>query len=64
MCPITSKEKGYPFEVNIESKKIHGVILADQVKSLDWQARHAEFIETVDQKTLKEVQDKLIVLIE
>src|SRR4030042_4295930 len=43
-CPITSQEKGYPFEVKIKEKKIQGVILADQVKSLDWRKREAEFI--------------------
>ena len=43
-CPITSHEKGYPFEVKITEQKIQGVILADQVKSLDWKKREAEFI--------------------
>jgi len=39
-CPITSKIKGYPFEVLLpEGLKIRGVVLADQVKSLDWRAR-------------------------
>ncbi|KYQ86771.1 mRNA-degrading endonuclease [Thermoactinomyces sp. AS95] len=40
VCPITRKEKGYPFEVKLpDGLPIQGVILADQVKSLDWQAR-------------------------
>ncbi len=44
-CPVTSKVKGYPFEVSLpDDLPITGVILADQVKSLDWQARQAEFI--------------------
>lgn len=44
MCPITSKKKGYPFEVEIAStNSIQGVILADQVKSLDWRARRVTF---------------------
>jgi len=43
-CPITNQEKGYPFEVKVGSSKISGVILADQVKSLDWRIREAEFI--------------------
>ena len=63
-CPITSKIKGYPFEVKIEGNKIQGVVLADQVKNLDWQTRHAQFIEKAPQKVLKEVQNKLIALIE
>ena len=44
VCPITTKVKGYPFEVSIpEGLAISGVVLADQVKSFDWQARKAEF---------------------
>jgi len=42
-CPITSQVKGYPFEVAVEGDAgVSGVILADQVKSLDWQARQAK----------------------
>ena len=41
-CPITSREKGYPFEVKLPKKfKIQGVILVDQVKSFDWRSRYA-----------------------
>ena len=40
-CPITSRVKGYPFEVALgEGEDLAGVVLADQVKSLDWKARH------------------------
>jgi mRNA interferase MazF len=42
-CPITSKVKGYPFEVRIKVQKIDGVILADQVKNVDWHTRKPEF---------------------
>ncbi len=45
LCPITSQVKGYPFEVAIPTGlDITGVILADQVKSMDWQARNAALI--------------------
>lgn len=44
VCPITSRVKGYPGEVMIpEGLVVSGVVLADQVKSIDWQARGAEF---------------------
>ena len=44
LCPITSQVKGYPFEVLIpEGLEISGAILSDQVKSLDWKVRKAEF---------------------
>ena len=45
LCPITNQLKGYPFEVMIPAGlKVGGVVLSDQVKSLDWRIRRAEFI--------------------
>ena len=41
-CPVTSQVKGYPFEVPLDVGGIHGVVLSDQVKSLDWKARQAK----------------------
>jgi mRNA interferase MazF len=44
-CPITSRVKGYPFEVAVPTDcGVMGVVLADHVKNLDWRARRAEFI--------------------
>jgi mRNA interferase MazF len=55
-CPITSQIKGYPFEVALPSGlPVTGVVLADHVKSVDWQARRAEFIGTVPAGVLNEV---------
>ena len=62
--PITSQIKGYPFEVNIKLKKISGVILADQIKSMDWRKRNINFIETAPLEILNEVKEKLNWLIE
>ena len=60
LCPITSQVKGYPFEVTIPSgSKLGGVILSDQVKSLDWRIRKAEFICKLSRETTDEVLDKL-----
>jgi len=43
-CPVTSKAKGYPFEVPLPpGLPLQGVILTDQIKSLDWKARRAKF---------------------
>lgn len=65
LCPITSHKKGYPFEVELPSKgKIEGVILADQIKSLDWKARNAKFEEKVSTWIMTEVIEKISVLIE
>ena len=64
-CPITSQAKGYPFEVVIPGGlPVAGVVLADQVKSLDWRARQAEFAARLPAKTGAEVVDKLAVLLE
>ncbi|CAA9503685.1 MAG: Programmed cell death toxin MazF [uncultured Solirubrobacterales bacterium] len=40
--PITTKAKGYPFEVALPSDfPIQGVAFADQVTCLEWRARRA-----------------------
>lgn len=39
-CPLTTRRKGYPFEVPIDDAR-QSAVLADQVKSLDWRARRA-----------------------
>jgi len=64
LCPITSQIKGYPFEVLIpERLKISGAILSDQVKSLDWKARGAEFVCELPAETKNEVLHKLNTLL-
>lgn len=63
-CPITSKVKGYPFEVNIcIENKIDGVILSDQIKSFDWKERQAKYIGTAPKSVLGEVIERLTLLI-
>lgn len=64
LCPITNQIKNYPFEVLIPlGLTITGVILSDQVKSLDWRARDAEFICKVPDATINELLQKLHTLI-
>ena len=53
VCPITSKVKNYPFEVRIKTDVIDGVILADQIKSLDWRRRDASFIAKSSAETIR-----------
>ncbi len=63
-CPITSRIKGYPFEVHLpDSRSINGVVLADQIKSLDWRARKAQFVEQVSPQIVAEVRSKFSVLL-
>jgi mRNA interferase MazF len=64
LCPITSQIKNYPFEVIIpDGLKISGAILSDQVKSLDWRVRQAEFVCKLPESSLDEVLQKLGTLI-
>lgn len=64
LCPITSHIKGYPFEVIIPNGlPVIGAILADQVKSLDWQARAAEFICALPLATVSEIFQRIGVLL-
>jgi mRNA interferase MazF len=64
LCPITNQIKGYPFEVVLPpGLAVSGAILADQVKSLDWQARTAEFICALSSASVSEVLQKIGVLL-
>lgn len=43
VVPVTTRPKGRPFEVALPSGlPIRGVVLADQVRSVDWSARGVE----------------------
>ena len=61
-CPITTRIKGYPFEVAIAGQP-SSVVLADQVKSQDWRARKAALKGRVTPGELAEVRGKLRALI-
>lgn len=61
-CPITSRIKGYPFEV-IVSEDLPSAVLADQIKALDWRARKATNKGKVPEAVLAEVRAKLKALI-
>jgi mRNA interferase MazF len=63
-CPITSRVKGYPFEVTLAGKRgISGVVLADQVKSLDWRARRARKKDAAPPEVVQEALGKLHALL-
>jgi mRNA interferase MazF len=62
-CPVTSHVKGYPFEVSLTSKRVRGVVLADQVHSLDWRARQFAFIERAAEDTVTTVKELLQTLL-
>jgi mRNA interferase MazF len=63
-CPITNQVKGYPFEVALpKASPVSGVILSDQVKSLDWRSRSAQFACQASQEVMTEVLQKLSTLV-
>jgi len=64
VCPITTQAKGYPFEVAIAAERaVAGVVLADQVKSIDWRARRAKIVDRLDAPTVARTLALLRVLL-
>ena len=64
VCPITSRVKGYPFEVELpEGLEAKGVILCDQIKSLDWRARRTARIGAVPGTVMEEVTARILALV-
>ena len=64
-CPVTSRVKGYPFEVLLpQGLGVDGAVLSDQVKSLDWRARKARRIGSVPADVLQETVGKIVALLD
>jgi mRNA interferase MazF len=62
-CPMTTQIKGYPFEVPAEVDGVAAVVLADQVKSLDWKVRRARKKGTVPADVITHVRAKIKALL-
>jgi mRNA interferase MazF len=62
-CPLSTKVKGYPFEVAAMLDGQEGVVLSDQVKSLDWKTRRAKKKSVVPEAVLAEVRAKIKALL-
>lgn len=63
-CPITTKVKGYSFEVPLsEGMKTNGVVLSNHVKSFDWTLRTVDFVEKADECLIEEVLANLEILL-
>jgi mRNA interferase MazF len=58
-CPMTTQIKGYPFEVVCEIDGVRTAVLADQIKSLDWQVRKAKYKSKISSIELSEVKAKI-----
>jgi mRNA interferase MazF len=63
-CPITSRVKGLAFEVPLPAGlAVSGVVLADQIKCLDWRLRNAAFICAAPAQVVDDVLAKLNTLL-
>jgi mRNA interferase MazF len=63
-CPMTTRIKGYPFEVLTHVEGVECAALSDQVKSLDWRARKARKKSSVPPETMLEVRAKIKALLQ
>jgi mRNA interferase MazF len=56
VCPITSTKRSFPLHIGVDNcKKINGFIMVEQIKSIDYESRDAEFIEKAPEEILNEV---------
>jgi len=64
MCPVTSKKKGYPFEIEIPiDTPVSGIVLADQIKSFDWRVRQTEHACTLSGDVMDQILTKARLLL-
>ena len=64
-CPVSSKIKGYPFEVKLpDGTAVSGVVLSDQLKSLDWRSRKVKFTERASLDAMAMVTARVLTLLE
>jgi len=63
VCPLTSKRKPYPFALPITLDGVEGAVLVDQLKSMDWAGRKAEFLSRADTGLVNKVRQYISVLL-
>ncbi len=64
VCSITNQKKGYPFEVDVPAGlKVTGVVLSDQVRTIDWCKRNIQIVDHAPPECVAQVQEKLLKLI-
>ncbi len=54
-CPITNTKRDFPFHIKVESEKITGYIMCEQMKSIDYNARSIKFVEKANQNTISQI---------
>jgi mRNA interferase MazF len=64
IVPVTRQEKGYPFEVPLPPDlPVSGVVLADQLKSLDWRARDAKRVAALPEEIIAAILQRAMLLL-
>ncbi len=63
VCPLTSKRKPYPFALPVTVDQVEGAILVDQLKSMDWAGRRAQFHSKATPALLTKVRKYIAVLL-
>lgn len=63
ICPITTTERGHYFEVRIDKHKTEGFILAQQLLAIDYVARKAKVVDRLSSAIVKEVIDKVKIIL-
>jgi mRNA interferase MazF len=64
VCPLTSKVKPYPFSLPVTVGGVHGAVLVDQLKSMDWSGRRAEFHSKAPASMMTKVRQFIAVLLQ
>ena len=59
-CPITNTDRDFPFHVEVDSDKLTGFIMTEQIKSIDYKVRKVKFVE----KASEEVMDNVLGIIQ
>lgn len=63
VCPLTSKRKAHPFSLPVAVGEVEGAVLVDQLKSLDWEMRKANFHSKAEPALVSKVRQYLAVLL-
>jgi len=64
VVPVTRQAKGYPFEVPLPPNlSLTGVVLADQLKNVDWRARDAQRIAPLPPETIAAILNRAALLL-
>ena len=65
MCPITNRAGNYPFEIEVISDcGITGAVMSDQLKSIDWRARHAKYAGRASLSVVEQAIERIATLLD